>query len=104
MPRLLLVFVLLLTPSALIAGDKPAAKLRSPVGTVLQRKDANGWLTPMLYDALPAGSQLLSLPGARGLLDIREGNKGVAPDDPADLFAAYLESIRKMVEFVDRQG
>ena len=38
------------------------------------------------------------------LLDIREGNKGVAPDDPADLFAAYLESIRKMVEFVDRQG
>jgi len=38
------------------------------------------------------------------LLDIREGRQGVVPSDPADLFAAYLETIRKMVEFVDKQG
>jgi hypothetical protein len=38
------------------------------------------------------------------LLDIRERKKDAVPGEPAELFAAYLESIRKMVEFVDRQG
>jgi len=36
------------------------------------------------------------------LLDIREDKSGVDPGDPGELFARYLESIRRMVEFVDR--
>jgi hypothetical protein len=36
------------------------------------------------------------------LLDLREGKAGVDAVDPADLFAQYLEFIRRMVEFVDR--
>jgi predicted nucleotidyltransferase len=38
------------------------------------------------------------------ILDIREGKQEAVPGDPGDLFATYLESIRKMVEFVDRLG
>ena len=74
MLRALWMIGLLLIPSAIFAGDKSAAKLRSPIGTVLQRSGSNGWLTPMLYDGVPAGSELVTLPGARGLLDIREGD------------------------------
>ena len=36
------------------------------------------------------------------LLDIREDKSGVDPGDPGELFARYLESIRRMVEFVVR--
>ena len=36
------------------------------------------------------------------LLDIREDKSGVDPGDPGELFARYLECIRRMVEFVDR--
>ena len=35
------------------------------------------------------------------LLDIREDKPG-EPGDPGELFAKYLECIRRMVEFVDR--
>lgn len=36
------------------------------------------------------------------LLDIREDKAGVDPGDPGELFARYLDSIRRMVEFVDK--
>jgi hypothetical protein len=36
------------------------------------------------------------------LLDIREGKPDANPGDPQDLFAQYLEFIRRMIEFVDR--
>jgi hypothetical protein len=36
------------------------------------------------------------------LLDIREGKQPAAVASPLELFAWYLEDIRKMVEFVDR--
>lgn len=36
------------------------------------------------------------------LLDLREGKNGADAGDSVDLFAQYLEFIRKMVEFVDR--
>jgi hypothetical protein len=35
------------------------------------------------------------------LLDLREGKPGAASGEPAELFAQYLESVRKLVEFVD---
>jgi hypothetical protein len=73
MARTFFVLVLLLFPSGLEAGDKSAAKLRSPVGTVLQRS-GDRWLAPVLYDAVPAGVALVALPGARGLLDVKEGD------------------------------
>ena len=75
MRRLFLVFACLL-PSAVLAGDadKAAAKLRSPVGTLLQRGSVRGWTTPMLYDSVPAGAELVALPGARGILELKEGD------------------------------
>lgn len=36
------------------------------------------------------------------LLDLREGKAGADAVDPVDLFAQYLEFIRRMVEYVDR--
>jgi hypothetical protein len=36
------------------------------------------------------------------LLDIREDKSGADPGDPGELFASYLECIRRMIEFVDR--
>ena len=36
------------------------------------------------------------------LLDIREDKSGVDPGDPGELFARYLDCIRRLVEFVDR--
>lgn len=36
------------------------------------------------------------------LLDVREDKAGVEIGDPGELFAKYLECIRRMVEFVDR--
>ncbi len=36
------------------------------------------------------------------LLDIREDRAGTDPGDPGELFAKYLESIRRLIEFVDR--
>lgn len=76
MPRHLWVLVLVLTPATLSAQDqnKPAAKLRSPVGTLLQGGGAKGWLTPMLYDGVPAGTPLLALPGGRAILEVQEGD------------------------------
>jgi hypothetical protein len=35
------------------------------------------------------------------LLDIREDKAGIDPGDPGELFARYLEAIRRLVEFVD---
>jgi predicted nucleotidyltransferase len=35
------------------------------------------------------------------LLDIREDKSGVDPGDPGELFAAYLERIQRLIEFVD---
>jgi hypothetical protein len=36
------------------------------------------------------------------LLDLREDKPGPETGDPGELFAAYLECIRRLVEFVDR--
>lgn len=36
------------------------------------------------------------------LLDVREDKSGVDPGDPGELFASYLECIRRLIEFVDR--
>jgi len=36
------------------------------------------------------------------LLDVREDKTGPEVGDPGELFARYLESIRRLVEFVDR--
>lgn len=36
------------------------------------------------------------------LLDIREDKSGADPGDPGELFAKYLECIRRLIEFVDR--
>jgi hypothetical protein len=36
------------------------------------------------------------------LLDVREDKSGVDPGDPGELFARYLDCIRRMIEFVDR--
>jgi len=36
------------------------------------------------------------------LLDIREDKSGIDPGDPGELFAKYLDCIRRLVEFVDR--
>ncbi|HLX42858.1 MAG TPA: hypothetical protein VKR43_05465 [Bryobacteraceae bacterium] len=36
------------------------------------------------------------------LLDIREDKSGMDPGDPGELFARYLDCIRRMIEFVDR--
>jgi hypothetical protein len=35
------------------------------------------------------------------LLDVREDKSGVDPGDPGELFAQYLECIRRLVEYVD---
>ncbi len=35
------------------------------------------------------------------LLDIREDKSGIDPGDPGELFAQYMECIRRLVEFVD---
>jgi len=35
------------------------------------------------------------------LLDVREDKSGADPGDPGELFAQYLECIRRLVEFVD---
>jgi hypothetical protein len=35
------------------------------------------------------------------LLDVREDKSGVDPGDPGELFAQYLDCIRRLVEFVD---
>jgi len=44
----------LLAPASLWPASRPAAKLRSPVGTLLQL-GGDRWLTPALYDSIPAG-------------------------------------------------
>ena len=36
------------------------------------------------------------------LLDVREDKAGVDVGDPGELFAQYLECIRRLVEYVDR--
>jgi hypothetical protein len=69
----------------LVAGVEPKADRRAMAGQ---------FAAVLKLDARPFET----------LLDIREGKKEAVPADPAELFAAYLESIRKMVEFVDRQG
>ena len=35
------------------------------------------------------------------LLDVREDKSGVDPGDPGELFAQYLDCIRRLVEYVD---
>ena len=74
MPRRLLAITFLMLASPAFADDKPAAKLRSPVGTVLRATGDNGWLAPMLYDGTAPERELLTLPERTGNLDIAEGD------------------------------
>jgi len=74
MQRHLLVLAILLIPAPLQAGEKFFATLRSPIGTVLQKSGEKGWRTPMLNDFIAKGSQLVALPGARGVLDLHGGD------------------------------
>jgi len=72
---------LLNAPESLAAAgkDKPmvvAGRLRSPLGTMLQA-DGQGWKTPALYDPVFVGDLLVALPGARGVLEVREGDVGL---------------------------
>jgi hypothetical protein len=98
MTRYLAMLAILSAPAAVQAGDKPAAKLRSPVGTVLQRGGDKGWLAPVLYDAVPAGAQLVALPGARGLLDVKEGDVRLVLAGNLPEFSAtpVLESVVRL--------
>src|SRR5262245_25024467 len=73
MPRIFPPFTILFLAAVAHGGDMPAAKLRSPVGTVLQ-KGAKGWTAPVLHDNVPTGVQLVTLPGARGVLEVKEGD------------------------------
>jgi hypothetical protein len=75
MPYRLGLVALFVLSAPLHAGDnKLSARLRSPIGTLLQRGGDKGWQTPMLYDAVPASVQLVALPGARANLEIQEGD------------------------------
>jgi hypothetical protein len=38
------------------------------------------------------------------LLDVREDRAGLEIGDPGELFAKYLDCIRRMIEYVDRLG
>jgi hypothetical protein len=53
------------------------ARQMSPVGTVLTKQD-KGWALPALYDAANPEEILLALPGARGVLDVKEGDVRLA--------------------------
>src|SRR5262249_50272670 len=57
------------------AGEPASARVFSPVGTVLERGDKPGvWLLPQLYDSVPENRELVTLPGARGALEVKEGD------------------------------
>ncbi len=115
MPRFFLGVALLLLPSILDAGDpaQPAARLRSPIGTLLQRGNT-GWQTPMLYDAVPAGAELIALPGVRALLECQEGDVRLilAGNLPEFSSTPVLESVVELkhpsagldLEFVLKRG
>jgi hypothetical protein len=98
MTRYLAMLAILTAPAAVQAGAKTAAKLRSPVGTVLQWGGDKGWLAPVLYDAIPAGAQLVALPGARGLLDVKEGDVRLVLAGNLPEFSAtpVLESVVRL--------
>lgn len=74
--RLILAVTLVLISSKARAGDqdKPAARLRSPLGTLFQKGPDKTWKTPALYDGVPAGVDLVVLPGARAVLELQEGD------------------------------
>lgn len=70
-------FLLLSVP--VIAGDQTnPAKQRSAIGTLLTRAGADAaWTTPLLGAAIKKDSFLLTLPGARGVVDSRGGALGL---------------------------
>jgi hypothetical protein len=76
------VLVLAFLTSADGAGGKKtpetvraAGRLFSPVGTLLVRENASApWTLPALYDAVHSGDQLIALPGAKAVLELKEGD------------------------------
>ncbi len=53
----------------------PLARLYSPIGTLLVRDPGKQtWNLPSLYDAIGAGDTLVTLPGAKAVLDLKEGD------------------------------
>lgn len=71
-------WLLSLNPASMSAGGKAeksfvVGRLFSPVGTVLLREPKK-WSTPELYASLSRGDQLLVLPGASGVIQIKEGD------------------------------
>src|SRR5438093_13651185 len=49
------------------------ARMFSPVGTLLVH-EAKTWKMPALYDAVPADKDLVTLPGAKSIVDLKEGD------------------------------
>jgi len=69
------------TGPAETAGEKDgkkrpaAARLFSPIGTLLVREGpGKAWSLPQLYDGLQNGHQLLTLPGAKAVIEAKEGD------------------------------
>jgi hypothetical protein len=56
--------------------DKVAVgRMFSPIGTlVVSGKEEGDWELPHLFDDIHAGRALLALPGARGIVDLKEGD------------------------------
>ncbi|MCI0738377.1 MAG: hypothetical protein L0Y72_04985 [Gemmataceae bacterium] len=72
MKHLWIVCLVTLSSSALSAGP-PAARLRSPQGTLLAQAGQT-WELPALHDGVAAGVEVMALPGARALLEAKEGD------------------------------
>jgi len=50
-------------------------RLFSPIGTLLvQKEGGEGWSFPELYAGLASGNRLLVLPGAKGVVQVKEGD------------------------------
>ncbi|MCI0380296.1 MAG: hypothetical protein L0215_22145 [Gemmataceae bacterium] len=63
----------ILLPYATASAGPPAARLRSPQGTLLVQSGKT-WALPALHDGVAAGVEVMALPGARAILEAKEGD------------------------------